>query len=174
MRRPLRRETISGIGKFVVDDGVEWKIFLFEKVVERFGLGECAGKAVEEKAAVAAETAGAFADHVPNGGVWDECATTHEVERGGHGTARAGNRCGMRRAENVAGGEMAGTEVLVEELRLRAFADAGSAEEDETPARLRMLGGMRSALGGRALEPGGAIRLLGIHGETFGAAKVFG
>ena len=161
-----------GDGKVVVDDRVEWEMFLFEKVVESFGLRECAGEAVEKEAAVAMKAAGAFADQVPNRGVWNECATTHEGERFGHGRrGRAiGTGCG---AENVAGGEMAGTEFFVEELRLRTFADAGSTEEDDTPCGSVFLS-LRSALSGRALEPSGAIRLLGIHGETFVAAKVFG
>jgi len=161
-----------GDGKVVVDDGVEREMFLFEEIVESFGLRERAGEAVEEEAAVAVKTSGAFANQIPDGGIWNECATTHEGERFGH--RRRGRAIGAGRgAENVAGGEMAGTEFFVEELRLGTFADAGSAEEDDAPGGGVLLG-LRSALGGRALEPGRAIRLLGIHGETFVAAKVFG
>ena len=132
VRRPLRREIISGIGQVVVDDRVEWEMFLFEKIVESFGLREGAGEAVEQEAAVAMKAASAFADQVPDGGVWNECATTHEGERFGHGRRRRaiGAGCG---AEDVAGGEMAGAEFFVEELRLRTFADAGSAEKNDTP-----------------------------------------
>ena len=158
--------------KVVVDDRVEWEMFLFEKIVESFGLREGAGEAVEQEATVAMKAASAFADQVPNRGVWNECATTHEGERFGHGRRwRAiGAGCG---AENVAGGEMASTEFFVEELRLRTFADAGSAEKNDTPGGSLFLS-LRSTLGGRALEPSGAIRLFGVHGETFVAAKVFG
>ena len=63
---------------------------------------------------------------------------------------------------------MAGVETFVEELGLRAFANAGCAEEDETPERIGRDGERRTLCGG-ALEPGGTIGLGG-HGGTFGAA----
>ncbi len=118
------------VGKFVIDDSVERKIFAAKKFIERFGLGQRAGEAVEEEAALAAETTGTFANHFPDGGVGDESATAHEVERGSHGRRRRAIAARRGRAENVAGGEMAGAEALVEKLGLGAFADAGSAEED--------------------------------------------
>jgi len=71
--------------EFVVDDGVEREIFGAEELTERFSLDKRAGKAVEEEAAGTAEAAGPFANHFPDGRVWDEFAAAHVIERGGHG-----------------------------------------------------------------------------------------
>jgi len=156
-------------GEFVVDDGVEREIFGAKELAKRFGLIKRAGKTVEKKAAGTAEAAGAFANHFPDGRVRDEFAASHVVERGGHGGRGGAVFAGGGGAEDVAGGEMAGAEALMEELGLRAFADAGSAEENESPAGDDGRGSGR-ALGGRALEPGGAVGLGG-HG-SLGAAVV--
>ncbi len=59
---------------------------------------------------------------------------------------------------------MASAKLLMEELRLRAFAYAGRAEEDEAPGRVALAGG-RSAASGGALKPAGAIGR--DHGRTF-------
>ena len=158
-------------GEFVVDDGVEREIFGAEELTEGFGLDKRAGKAIEKEAAGTAEAAGAFADHFPDGRVRDEFAPAHVVERGDHGGRGGAILAGGGGAEDVAAGEMAGAEALMEELGLRAFADAGSAEENEPPARDDGRG-TRGAMGGRALEPGGAVGLGG-HGGL-GAAVVLG
>jgi len=55
----------------------------------------------------------------------------------------------------------------MEELGLRAFADTGSAEEDEPPARDDGRGAW-GTLGSGSLEPGGAVGLRS-HG-SLGAA----
>jgi len=151
-------------GKLVIDDGVEGEIFLLEKIAEGLRLGESAREAVEEKAALATETAGAFADHIPDGGIGNESATAHVLEGGSHGGRWRAFGAGSSGAEHVSGGEMAGAEAFVEELGLRAFAYAGSAEEDEAPARFAV-GGLGSALSGRTLEPRGAIGLCGHWGN---------
>ena len=152
-----------GDGQFVIDYGAKGKIFFLKELCKGFGLGECAGEAVEEEAAGTAEAAGAFANHFPDGGIGDEGAAAHEVEAGGHGRRGDAILAGGGDAENIAGGKMTGAKMLVKELGLGAFADAGSTEEDETPGR-RGRGGSRRTLCGGALKPGGAIGLCG-HGE---------
>ena len=115
-------------GKLVIDDGVEGKIFLLEKIAEGLRLGKSAREAVQEKAALATETAGTFADHIPDSGIGDERAAAHVLEGGSHGGRWRAFGAGSSGAEDIAGREMAGAEAFVEELGLRAFAYAGSAE----------------------------------------------
>jgi hypothetical protein len=150
--------------EFIVDDGGEREIFFFEKIVERAGLRECARETVEEKTALAAEAGSAFTDHIPDGGVGDECATAHEIERGKHGGRGRAIGASMGGTEDIAGGKMASAEFFMEELRLRALAYTGSAEENETP-ELSWFSGDGGTWDGRAVKPGSAIGLLRGHGK---------
>jgi hypothetical protein len=151
-------------GKFIVDDGAEREIFFFEKIVEGAGLRECARETVEEKTALAAEAGGAFADHIPNGGVGDKRTAAHKIECGKHRGRGRAIGASIGGTEDITGGEMASTEFFVEELRLRALAYAGSAEENETP-ELSWFGGDGGTCDGRAVKPGGPIWLLRGHGK---------
>jgi len=142
------------------------------ELVQRLGLGESAGISVEQKTAATTQTSGAFADHIGDGGVWNERATTHVFECGGHGGgwSAVGPRGGG--AENISGGKMTGAETLVKEFGLRALADSRCAEENEAPARVSV-GGTRGAIGRRTLKPGGAVVVRRGHEEPHRGAKAF-
>jgi hypothetical protein len=60
-----------GEGQFVIDYGVEGKIFFLKELPKGFGLGECAGEAVEEETSGTAKAAGAFANHFPDSAIGD-------------------------------------------------------------------------------------------------------
>jgi hypothetical protein len=150
--------------KFVVDDGAEWEIFFIEKIVERAGLRECTRETVEEETALAAEARGAFADHVPNGGVGDKRTAAHKIEGGKHGGRGRAISASMGGTEDIASGEMAGAELFMNELGLRPLAYAGGAEKNETP-ELSWFGGDGGTCDGRAVKPGSAIGLLRGHGK---------
>ena len=62
---------------------------------------------------------------------------------------------GFGGTEDVAGGELAGSEELAEELSLCAFADAGGAEQDEPPWAVG--GGDVGAFVSGAFEPRGSV-----------------
>src|SRR5581483_4260160 len=68
-------------------------------------------------------------------------------------------------AENIAGGKVAGAEAGAKEIGLGAFADAGSAEEDEACGRGAGFGS-DGAKGIATLEPGGAV-IGSAHKVTF-------
>ena len=75
----------------------------------------------------------------------------YKFEGGGHGGRGHAIFAGSGGAEDVSGREVAGAELVVEELGLRAFAYAGRAEEDETPGGVVVSVGVSSAV--RATGP---------------------
>ena len=110
-----------------------------------------------------------LANHFPDSVVGHEFAATHKFEGGGHGGRGHAIFAGSGGAEDVSGREVAGAELVVEELGLRAFAYAGRAEEDETPGGVAFVG-VSSAVSDGALQPVGAIA--GGHGRTFEERKI--
>src|SRR5207244_11686064 len=62
------------------------------------------------------------------------------------------------------GGKVASAEALAEQVRLRAFASSGGAQQDQAPW-MRDLGGRQTG-GGWTFEPGGALVLGGCHTGT--------
>jgi hypothetical protein len=78
------------------------------------------------------------------------------VSHGGREVAAAATFGGTK---NIAGREMAGAEAFTQHVGLRAFADAGHAEQDDAPDLACRLAGRHLALVVSALEPGGAVMM---------------
>lgn len=148
--------------KLVVDDGVERALFLGEEAVERLGLGDGARESVEHETAGAAEAVATLSDEGQDGLVADEAAAVHaplDVARGGV----AGEQAQAGGAEQFARGERARAERGFEQFGLRAFADAGRADQHQTPCALHG-GGRLAARGVSAENPRGVIACWG-HGR---------
>ncbi len=147
----------------VTHDGIELKMIGGEEVVERVRLGDGAREAVEDETAGAAQTMPALAKERKDGVIADELAAM-QARLSLAGGGAAAEETGAGGPEQVTGGKRARAERGFEQCGLRAFADAGRADQHQAPGVLH--GGRRLAARGVSAEnPRVAIACWG-HGGT--------
>src|SRR3954451_11283238 len=155
--------------QLVVHDRCQVETLAVEQPLKRFGGAQGAGKAVKDKSSAAMQTAQALADHLPHSRIRHEVALPHKSESFlDRGTLVAlGAASGT--AEHVPGRKMARIQTMVQQLRLRSLAHAGSTQQHEPCGRM---GSLRNAgaMGRRALEPRSTVGLvLDSHALTVGS-----
>ena len=106
-------------------------------VLERIGLGQGAGKAVEQEAGGAIGLGDPLLDQADDDVVAHQRAGVHHL-LGREAERRAGLDGG---AQHVAGGDLRDAVALADHGRLRAFARAGRSQQDESHERRLRVGG---------------------------------
>ena len=124
-----------------------------------------ARKAVEQKSSAATKAPTTFAHHFPHGRIRHQGPIPHKVESRCNGRREFATTLIFRCAEYVSGGEVASTQVLMEEFGLCALPHAWRAQQDQTP-RVGVVAWSR-AFGGRPCEPCSPVVLRGrVHEYT--------
>ena len=162
-------------GQLIIHHCTERHLLGFEQVFQRLGLGESAGKSVEDEAATD-EAAAALTHHFPDGGIGYEFTVTHELKRSFHRRGLIAIESFAGGAKDVPGRKMAGSKTFGEKLSLRAFADAGRSEQNEAPRSGvvdRNRGALYRAIGRGPLQPGCAIVLWLRHAQDLRHAEGF-
>jgi hypothetical protein len=145
--------------QLVAQDRIQVNALVGQQGVQGFGLGHCAGEAIEQESTPTVEAAGSFPNHRHDDMVGDEFPPPHGVQSGFQGRRRLVLTLGT--PEEIAGGEMARAQGFVEQLRLCALADSRRTEQDQ-PVRTVIRRLDRLALGkASALEPRCSIGLQG-------------
>ena len=125
------RDQRLGVGSDL-DHGVELQALLRQHRAQRIGLRHGAREAVEDEAVLAVGLVDALGDDAVDDLVGNQVAAIHDL-LGREAHRRPG---GDRRAQDIAGRELRNTELLDQDLGLRALADARRSEKDQ-PHRLR-------------------------------------
>ncbi len=150
----------DGLGrKLVTHDGGEAEAFTLHQLREGNGLAQGAGEPVENESTAALETGTTFANQLPDGGIGHKLSATHRGEGIAHGGTLFAIGTGAGSAKDVASGEMAGTQPLMQQVGLCSLADARSAEQDESPRRY-LVGRRQFAVAGGSLEPSCTIAVI--------------
>lgn len=155
--------------EFEMDGGIEWGCFGREQQVERLGLSNGAGEAVEHEATAALQAVAPLLQQSQRDAVGDIFAAQgaglrlSEGGAGRRGTAVVG-------ATEFAGRKGAGAEHGFEESGLGAFAGARRAEQNEAPRTLHT-GRRLAAENVSTLKPRGGVAHSG-HGPILTAGDV--
>lgn len=161
-------DRVSG-RQFVADHGIERRLFFGQEAVESFGLGDRAREAVEHESPAAAEARAPLVNKGQQDIVADESTAVHTQLRVGSGGV-TGEQSEAGGPEQFTCGEGARPERGFEQFGLRAFADAGRADQHQAPG-VRHGGGGLAARGVSAENPRVAIACWG-HVRTLTPARV--
>jgi hypothetical protein len=118
--------------KVVVDHSSQRPAFGLDQPLQRLRLSQCAREAVENEPAPARETGTPLPHHLPDSGIRNKRAFSHEIERRDH-SGRHGAGAASGGPKHIAGRKVACTQALMKQVRLRAFADSGGSEKNKPP-----------------------------------------